>query len=147
MSAAGASRAGQAAQGKPILSIADAVAACGLPESTGAAFAEPWQAQLFAITLAMHEAGHFDWPQWVAYLSRAIREAQADGDPDLGDTYWLHWLAALERLLHDKGLAGPLQLASRREAIRAYSRVARSASLMQADAQDALPSGNPTAAR
>ena len=102
---------------------------------------------LFAITLAMHEAGHFDWPQWVAYLSRAIRDAQADGDPDLGDTYWLHWLTALERLLHDKGLAGPLQLASRREAIRAYSRVARSASLMQADAQDALPSGNPTAAR
>ena len=118
---------------RPIRSIADAVAACGLPESTGAAFAEPWQAQLFAITLAMHEAGHFTWPEWVGYLSQAIREAQAEGDPDLGDTYWLHWLAALERLLHDKELAGPLQLASHREAIRAYARVAPSASLLKAE--------------
>ncbi len=113
-------------------SMADAVAACGLPESTGAAFAEPWQAQLFAITLALHEAGHFDWPEWVGYLSSAIRKAQADGDPDLGDTYWLHWLDALERLLQDRGMVGPLQLVARREAIRAYSRVARAASLMKA---------------
>ena len=116
-----------------VRSIADAIAACGLPESTGAAFDEPWQAQLFAMTLALHEAGHFDWPEWVGYLSQAIRHAQADGDPDLGDTYWQHWLDALERLLHDKGLAGPLQLAARREAIRAYSRVARAASLMKAE--------------
>jgi nitrile hydratase accessory protein len=114
-----------------VRSIADAVAACGLPESSGAAFAEPWQAQLFAITLALHEAGHFDWPEWVAYLSSAIREAQAEGDPDLGDTYWLHWLDALENLLQDRGMAGPLQLVARREAIRAYSRVARAASLMK----------------
>lgn len=116
-----------------VRSIADAIAACGLPESTGAAFDEPWQAQLFAMTLALHEAGHFDWPEWVGYLSQSIRDAQADGDPDLGDTYWQHWLDALERLLHDKGLAGPLQLAARREAIRAYSRVARAASLMKAE--------------
>jgi nitrile hydratase accessory protein len=116
---------------REIRSIADAVAACGLPESTGAAFAEPWQAQLFAITLAMHEAGHFGWPEWVGYLSQAIRDAQADGDPDLGDTYWLHWLTALEQLLRDKDLAGPLQLVAHREAIRAYARVARSASLLK----------------
>ena len=116
-----------------IRSIADAVAACGLPESTGAAFGEPWQAQLFAITLALHEAGHFQWSDWVGYLSAAIRRAQADGDADLGDTYWLHWLDALERLLRDRGLAGPLQLSARRDAIRAYARVARSASLMKAD--------------
>ncbi|HRO58834.1 MAG TPA: nitrile hydratase accessory protein [Burkholderiaceae bacterium] len=116
-----------------VRSIADAIAACGLPESTGAAFEAPWQAQLFAITLALHEAGHFGWPEWAACLSRAIRDAQAAGDPDLGNTYWSHWLTALERLLHDKGIAGPLQLAARREAIRAYSRVARAASLMKAE--------------
>ena len=103
---------------------------CG---AEGPVFAEPWQAQLFAITLAMHEAGHFSWPEWVGYLSQAIRDAQAEGDPDLGDTYWLHWLAALERLLHDKELAGTLQLASHREAIRAYARVAPSATLLRAD--------------
>src|SRR5690606_13402047 len=75
-----------------VRSIADAIAACGLPESTGAAFEVPWQAQLFAITLALHEAGHFDWPEWAACLSQSIRDAQAAGDPDLGDTYWSHWL-------------------------------------------------------
>ncbi|MFP5405540.1 MAG: nitrile hydratase accessory protein [Gammaproteobacteria bacterium] len=128
-----AARTSAPAAGENVRSMADAIAACGLPESTGAAFDEPWQAQLFAITLALHEAGHFDWPQWVRYLSSAIRAAQAEGDPDLGDTYWVHWLEALEQLLRDRGLAGPLQLAARREAIRAYARVARSASLMQAD--------------
>lgn len=117
--------------GPEIRSIADAIAACGLPESTAAAFAEPWQAQLFAITLAMNEAGHFTWPEWVGYLSQAIRDAQAAGDPDLGDTYWLHWLNALERLLQEKELAGPLQLAAHREAIRAYFRVAPAASLLK----------------
>jgi nitrile hydratase accessory protein len=115
-----------------VRSIADAIAACGLPESTGAAFEEPWQAQLFAMTLALHEGEHFEWSEWVAYLSRSIRDAQAGGDSDLGDTYWQHWLDALERLLHDKGLAGPLELAARRESIRAYSRVARSSSFMKA---------------
>ncbi|MCD6679773.1 MAG: nitrile hydratase accessory protein [Burkholderiaceae bacterium] len=113
-------------------SVADAIAACGLPESTGAAFAEPWQAQLFAMTIALHEAGRFAWSEWVGYLSQSIRDAQAGGDPDLGDTYWRHWLDAFERLLRDKGLAGPLELAARRESIRAYSRVARSASIMRA---------------
>lgn len=130
---AGRAPAAASAPDRPIRSIADAVAACRLPESTGAAFAEPWQAQLFAITLAMHEAGHFSWPEWVGYLSQAIRDAQAEGDPDLGDTYWQHWLAALERLLREKELAGPLQLASHREAIRAYARVAPSASLLKAE--------------
>jgi nitrile hydratase accessory protein len=112
-------------------SLADAIAACGLPESTGAAFAEPWQAQLFAMTLALNEAGHLGWPEWTARLSRAIRAAQDAGDADLGDTYWLHWLDAFEQLLRDKALAGPLELGARREALRAYSRIARSASLLQ----------------
>lgn len=111
-------------------SIAEALAACRPTESAGAAFTEPWQVQLFAMTLALHEAGHFDWPEWAGYLSRAIGAARSGGDADLGDTCWLHWLEAFERLLQDKQIAGPLQLAGRREAIRAYSRVARSASLM-----------------
>jgi nitrile hydratase accessory protein len=111
-------------------SMAEAIAACRLPESTGASFAEPWQAQLFSMTLAMNEAGHFDWSEWARYLSQAIGRAQADGDEDLGDTYWLHWLDAFEHLLRDKGFVQPLQLGARREGIRAYARIARAASLM-----------------
>ncbi len=124
---------------KAATGFGEAAQACGLPDVGGEAFAEPWQAQLFAITVAMHEAGHFSWSQWAQALSEAIRRAQAQGDPDLGDTYWLHWLDALEDLLRNRQLASPLQLAGRRQALRAYSRVARSAALMNlsrsADAQ------------
>lgn len=66
-------------------------------------FAEPWQAQAFAMTLQLHERGLFTWPEWAAALTRQIRAAQAAGDPDQGDTYWRHWLAALEGLVADKG--------------------------------------------
>lgn len=88
---------------------------CG---AEGPVFAEPWQAQAFAITLALHARGHFTWPEWAACLSEAIRDAQARGDPDTGETYYQHWLAALERLLIDKGLAQPLALTALRQAWR-----------------------------
>jgi nitrile hydratase accessory protein len=91
----------------------------GLPcDAQGPVFAEPWQAQAFAITLRLHERGVFEWDEWAGYLSQAIREARADGDADLGDTYYRHWVAALERLLLDKGIAPPLALASLRQAWR-----------------------------
>jgi len=67
------------------------------------------------MTLKLHEAGAFTWPEWADYLGQEIRHAQAVGDPDLGDTYYVHWLAALERIVADKGLIGPAELARRKE--------------------------------
>lgn len=81
-------------------------------------FDAPWQAQAFAMTLALHERGHFTWAEWTEGLSRAIRDAQAGGDPDTGSTYYRHWLTALERLLLDKGIAEPLALTALRQAWR-----------------------------
>jgi nitrile hydratase accessory protein len=87
-------------------------------DAQGPVFEHPWQAQGFALALALHARGLFEWPEWAQYLSRAIRDAQARGDPDLGDTYYTHWVTALERLLLDKGVAAPLALAGLREAWR-----------------------------
>ena len=84
-------------------------AACDLPglprDEDGPVFTAPWQAQAFAMTLALHERGLFAWTEWAAALTEAIRRAQAGGDPDLGNTYYHHWLDALETLLQAKGLA------------------------------------------
>ena len=68
-------------------------------------FAEPWQAQAFAMTLQLHQRGLFTWPEWAAALTAQIAAAQAAGDADLGDTYYQHWLAALEGLVAAKGAA------------------------------------------
>jgi nitrile hydratase accessory protein len=78
-------------------------------------FREPWQAQVFAMAVRLHEAGHFTWTEWAAALAEQIRRAQADGDPDLGDTYYQHWLAALERLVTAKGLVSGPELARRKD--------------------------------
>jgi len=74
-------------------------------DAEGPVFREPWEAQAFAMTLALHERGLFTWPEWAETLAREIKRAQAAGDPDTGETYYLHWLAALERLVADKGVA------------------------------------------
>lgn len=78
-------------------------------------FAEPWQAQVFALTLSLYEAGVFTWPEWADRLSREIKRAQAEGDPDLGDTYYSHWLAALEGLSAEKGVVTGDALAARKQ--------------------------------
>jgi nitrile hydratase accessory protein len=73
----------------------------GIPmdAADGPVFNEPWEARAFAMTLALHERGVFTWPQWAAALSRQITQARAAGDADLGDTYYQHWLRALESLV------------------------------------------------
>jgi nitrile hydratase accessory protein len=67
-------------------------------------FREPWEAQTFAMTLALHERGAFTWPEWAAILADEIARAQAAGDPDTGSTYYHHWQSALERIVIERGL-------------------------------------------
>jgi nitrile hydratase accessory protein len=78
----------------------------GIPhDADGPVFREPWEAQAFAMTLALHERGLFNWKEWAAALATEIKRAQAAGDPDTGETYYLHWLAALEKMVTDKRVA------------------------------------------
>jgi nitrile hydratase accessory protein len=73
-------------------------------DAEGPVFREPWEAQAFAMALALHERGVFTWKEWAETLSGEIKRAQAAGDPDTGETYYRHWLAALERLVATKGV-------------------------------------------
>ena len=85
-------------------------------DDDGPVFREPWEAQAFAMALALHERGVFTWREWAAALGAEIRRAQAEGDPDTGETYYLHWLAALERLVAEKGVTTGETLESTRHA-------------------------------
>lgn len=83
-------------------------------------FDEPWQAELFALTVALSEAGHFGWPDWTRAFGATLarhRAARADGRPlDGGADYFAAWLETLEDLLDHAGLAG------RDEAVRMRAR-------------------------
>ena len=74
-------------------------------DADGPVFRAPWEAQAFAMTLALHERGLFTWNEWAATLGEEIKRAQASGDPDTGETYYRHWLATLENLVASKGVA------------------------------------------
>ncbi|MGC1562407.1 MAG: nitrile hydratase accessory protein [Bradyrhizobium sp.] len=74
-------------------------------DADGPVFREPWEAQAFAMALTLHERGLFTWNEWAAALADEIKRAQAEGDPDKGDTYYRHWLATLEKLVAAKGVA------------------------------------------
>jgi nitrile hydratase accessory protein len=83
-------------------------------DADGPVFREPWEAQAFALAVRLHEAGHFTWREWADRLAEEIARARASGDPDLGTTYYRHWLAALERIVAEKGLLRPDDLARRK---------------------------------
>jgi nitrile hydratase accessory protein len=83
----------------------------GMPrDADGPVFKAPWEAQAFAMTLALYERGVFTWTEWAATLAARITRAQAQGDPDLGDTYYTHWLGALEDIVGGKGVASAGEL-------------------------------------
>jgi nitrile hydratase accessory protein len=73
-------------------------------DDAGPVFSAPWEARAFAMTLSLHEHGLFTWAEWAECLNQAIRDAQDAGDLDYGDTYYSHWLTALERISARKGL-------------------------------------------
>ena len=95
------------------MSVPDPLALPGLPrDDEGPVFAEPWQAQAFALAVRLNAEGVFDWTDWAAALSRELA-----GDPDDdGSRYYFHWVAALEGLIAERGLATAGDLAERKAA-------------------------------
>jgi nitrile hydratase accessory protein len=85
-------------------------------EEGAPAFAEPWHAQIFAITVKLSEQGHFTWPEWAEVFGAALKQAAADGGPDDGSDYYDIWLEALERFLKQRGLAAAEELSRLKQA-------------------------------
>ncbi|UFZ05755.1 nitrile hydratase accessory protein [Bradyrhizobium ontarionense] len=97
--------------------LAAARALPDLPIDTdGPVFREPWEAHAFAMAVTLHARGLFTWPEWAAALADEISRAQTAGDADCGDTYYRHWLATLERLVAEKGVASAEALTRYRDA-------------------------------
>jgi len=89
----------------------------GIPRNAeGPVFREPWEAQAFAMALALYDRGLFTWPEWAAMLGAEIKRARENGDPDTGETYYRHWLNALERIVAEKGVTDAPTLARYHEA-------------------------------
>lgn len=110
----------------------DAPAFASLPrDGQGPVFAEPWQAQAFALAVRLSAEGYFTWAQWAHALAAQLHAAKGRGEPDDGTHYYEHWLAALEALVAAQGLSDPRTLRERKEA--------------WADAYRSTPHGQPVA--
>ena len=84
-------------------------------DEDGPVFAEPWEAQAFAMAVKLHEKGVFTWTEWAETLG-----AELHGEPDR--PYYESWLAALERIVEAKDvISGPERL----DRISAWDEAAR----------------------
>ncbi|MFO1024013.1 MAG: nitrile hydratase accessory protein [Acetobacteraceae bacterium] len=94
----------------------------GVPrDNDGPVFAEPWQAEAFALAVRLHEAGCFTWSEWATTLGDVLREVRERGETDDGSRYYEHWLAALERLIVAKQVLSDVDLNQRKKAwVEAY---------------------------
>jgi nitrile hydratase accessory protein len=105
----------------------DTAAFASLPrlprDEGGPVFAEPWQAQVFALAVRLCAEGRFTWTEWANALAVELDSAARSGSPDDGSHYYEHWLAALERLVAAKRLTSAGELVERKDAwAEAYRR-------------------------
>jgi len=85
-------------------------------DEEGPVFAEPWQAQAFAMAVRLSEQGHFTWKEWAGALAAELKAAEDRGEPDDGTHYYEHWLATLEGLVTAKALSNPTEMLARKNA-------------------------------
>lgn len=70
-----------------------------------APFEEPWQAQIFALAVALSEAGHFTWAEWANAFGKNVRDAEPGA-------YWTIWSDTLVSILDSRGIAAAADVAA-----------------------------------
>ena len=109
----------------------------------GPVFAEPWQAQAFALAVNLSEHGYFTWKEWATALADELKMAASRGEPDDGSHYYEHWLAALEGLVAAKGLSDPAAMLTRKEAwAEAYRHTPHGKPVELSSAREERPQNN-----
>lgn len=102
---------------QPDEAIAELAGVAPLPmDEDGVVFREPWEAQAFALAVALHEKGVFTWSEWASTLGAEIRRASLTGEDTDGSGYYRHWLTALEALVTRHGVTTASDLTERRDA-------------------------------
>jgi len=99
-----------------ILPAENLAALPSLPRDEGGpVFAEPWQAQAFALAVRLSAQGHFTWKEWAAALAEELMADAERGEADDGSRYYHCWLTALERLVVAKRLSDSAALLARKD--------------------------------
>ena len=102
---------------RPDPGVANLAALPRLPRDEGGpVFAEPWQAEAFALAVGLSAQGLFTWQEWAAALSKKLAVPHQNGEPDDGSRYYHCWLDALEHLVVLKHAADPAALVARKQA-------------------------------
>ena len=93
----------------------------GLPgEADERAFDQPWELRAFALAVAAHESGQYEWNEFQRALIEAIQRWESEGDTPW--SYYQHWLTALESVLADKGVLAESLLDDRARTVLATPR-------------------------
>lgn len=97
------------------MSLADAIRdEPSLPRSNGElVFDAPWQSRAFSVAVTLADSGLCDWDDFRERLIGEIGEWERSHGPGAeGWDYYACWLAALERLLTERGLLSADELAA-----------------------------------
>jgi nitrile hydratase accessory protein len=78
-------------------------------------FGAPWEAQAFALAVALADRGAFAWREFSEALGAEIKASEARGRDD---AYYALWLVALEKLIARKGIVSNVLLEAREATVR-----------------------------
>ncbi len=73
------------------------------PLSYDLRFDEPWHAKVFALTVALNEAGHLPWHDWTEAFGATLARHRLERELNGGEDYFRAWLETLETVLDRRG--------------------------------------------
>ena len=92
--------------------IADMAGGMALPRKNGElVFDTPWEGRALGVAVTMNENGLYEWAEFQQHLAAEIGRAEQCGEHP---GYYEHWLAALERLVTQKGFVTAEELDARK---------------------------------